>query len=119
MKRSILLAVGVSILVSVVLVAVAQETKGPAKEAPNKPWEYGSLIEIFQIDSYSWDARPSTKERVEATSLAELFKKLGGAGNYVQGDYMRLYNLLGAQGWEFVDRRETKDGRDALFKRRK
>jgi hypothetical protein len=74
-----------------------------------KSWEYGTLSEMPTISVFKWDARP-TRAAIEAKSLEELYKKIGGTGTLPEGGRVVLFNLLGSQGWELVEKEVRLNG---------
>ena len=104
-------------------------TIGSGQPAPRaqeaiRAWEYGRLMMMASIKSFSWDTRTAGK-RVEAKNMGDLYRKIGGQGALPDGGIVAFYNVLGTQGWEFVAHKEFKErsGRqiftDVLFKRPK
>lgn len=102
-NRWLLAAVGLAAGVALSAAIFLQETTATAQVggAVVKAWEYGTLSQLHSIKSYSW---VSPSGRVEAKSMDDLYKKMGGVEKVPDGDYhMTLYNQLGSQGWEFVE----------------
>lgn len=86
-----------------------------------KAWEYGRFTALADIHSYSWDTRPAGKH-INAKTMNDLYKKIGGRGPMPDGGIVAFYNVLGAQGWELVYKREFDAGGkvgEVLFKRPK
>jgi len=108
MKNRSMLVMILLVLGAVVWIANGQS----AKEISTQTWEYGALKELSTIDVWSWDARPM-EPIIEAKSLAELFRKLGGTGQLPDGGRVVFFNLLGSKGWEVV--REDDGGADMTF----
>jgi len=104
-----MLTLGLAIAAVAVLVGVTAIHHTLAAGPPQKvetQWEYGLLRIITNIKAFDWDARPGGTA-VQANSLDELYKKLGGPGELPSGGIAVFYNHLGSQGWEFVVERES------------
>ena len=96
------------------------------KPARIEKWEYGVLKQISIANAEKIVAKPyvwmTTAGRIEADSMEELYKKIGGPGELPAGGIVVFYSALGSQGWEFVNKEEVVIGKDGytfiLFKRR-
>ena len=105
-NRWLLTAVGLAAGVTLLAVIFLQETTATAQVggAVVKAWEYGTLSQLYFINSYTC---VSPSGRIEAKSMYELYQKMGGVEKKPDGDFhMTLYNQLGSQGWEFAERHE-------------
>ena len=92
-------------------------TAGAPSPAPR--WEYGQFNRIRGLGDdgkqqhESWGTAQGS---IDASSVAELNAKLGGDGKAEQ--LLPILNLLGKDGWEFVEQREISEGfTSSLFKR--
>lgn len=101
----------------------AARAENAAPPAPQEKWEYGflSMMDFPELDSgvYFWVdkdnniAPPREKDAKDTSSqsMEKLYKAMAakwGVANIPKdcGNHPSLYNLIGSQGWEFVNREE-------------
>ena len=66
-------------------------------------WEYGSLIRVASSgDDDPIIAWSTAKGATHAENLEELYTKIGGRRKVTTGIRLKIYNILGSQGWEFI-----------------
>src|SRR5882724_1464998 len=68
--------------------------------APVQKWEYATFVERVNPAYYAWHS-PHSKQ-VWDINLPDFYKNMGGKGDANEADNTELYNLVGAEGWEYV-----------------
>jgi hypothetical protein len=107
--------------VVVAIVLVRASSKGVAADAPVpvQKWEYATFAErVTDANYFSWHSPRAAV--VWDDNFPDFYRKMGGKGDATMAGNAELYNLVGAEGWEYVGVEDSLAGhkfRLRVFKR--
>jgi hypothetical protein len=111
MKR-LALTLFVAVIVPACFLSVFRPDPVSAQPAPavaGERWEYATL-NYTRVGRESFYSFVTTKEKFSESTLIALFKKLGGqADDAANVHNVKVLDLLGSQGWEFVAINQPKE----------